>query len=501
MRGAVAHAGQPAQFAADQESVDAAGRGGELRVVQDHAAKAPIGAAAPGDGGAAHREVRCGRAAEEGVHLRRGGGGLVGRTGDARRRRTGDAAAPGKGGLAGRAAIGVGQRVARRDIHEQEGAEHDAKPARFQVLDGADDRGVGWRAAIGGNAAELAHHMGRAARDAVHAPGLGIGRLRRGLDAGLDRAGAGAQIAREPAGDQRYRAEIWRQRRQFVERGVDVGGAGGIVRVLRHGAAFAVVFGDDRSVVVELAGAGDQRHAGQTAFERARIGERAKDLEGKLRDAVAEIGELQILEHDIGEIAEGRRVIGAFDVGDQRIGRLRRAAGMKARRDLRQVEQIAVGPHPADPRHRSAEPDREGDRIGVVGLADRGRADALAAAAGRGGRGLLVAAGPDDLARQPHAAIEAGDRRAFGRGLERGVGQARTIGVAAGRDGRVDLASGQRAQRAAELRAGHAEKGEAAEQRPAQRRAGDAEDKRSHVFASSLFPLGRGLLSNYSRKA
>ncbi len=52
----------------------------------------------------------------------------------------------------------------------------------------------------------------------------------------------------------------------------------------------------------------------------------AHHLEGELRHAVAEVGERQALEHDIGEAAIGGRERGAFLRDDERIGGLRLAS-------------------------------------------------------------------------------------------------------------------------------------------------------------------------------
>ena len=101
--GAGAHLREPAHLRADQEGVDAARRRAEMRVVQDHPPQAPVaGRAGPADGLA--RDVEVGRrgVAEERGDLRGRAGGLVRRAGEARRRRTGDPAAPGEDRLAGR---------------------------------------------------------------------------------------------------------------------------------------------------------------------------------------------------------------------------------------------------------------------------------------------------------------------------------------------------------------------------------------------------------------
>ena len=220
----------------------------------------------------------------------------------------------------------------------------------------------------------------------------------------------------------------------------------------------------------------------------------------KLRDAVAEIRERQILEYDIGEPAIGRRVARALDLFDQGIGALRLVAHIEPRRILREVDQIAVGPDAADLGDRAfAQPDRERDRIAVVGLGDAGPAEALAAAGGGGRHGLLEARRPQELARRARPAVSPRDRRALGRGLDVDVGEARPLArdVAAGRERRIDLAAEEGADGAADLRArdrGAENRKARAEQRRAQRGAHRAEDERCHGDSdlfSPLSPCGR----------
>lgn len=113
------HARQAAQLRADQERVYPARIGGKLRVMQHHAAIAPV-------------EVVI---AEERADLRRRGAGTVGRATLPRRRIAGDAPAPGIGRLPGRTRPRVGQAVAGRDIHHHEWIKSDLKSARAQLLD------------------------------------------------------------------------------------------------------------------------------------------------------------------------------------------------------------------------------------------------------------------------------------------------------------------------------------------------------------------------------
>jgi hypothetical protein len=201
--GAAAHLAETAQLRADQEGVDAAGGGGEVRVVENEAAVGPFGWPRVDHGTVGDGEVGDRRGAEEGSDLRGRGGGLVGSAGLAGGGGDGDAAAPGVGRLRGSAGGGVGQRVAGRHIHEDEGRERDGEAARVEVLDGGDDGLVRRRAAIGGAAFVKADEVGGGARYTGHGPGQGRGYLVGGVDAGAESAGAGAQIVAEPADHQR----------------------------------------------------------------------------------------------------------------------------------------------------------------------------------------------------------------------------------------------------------------------------------------------------------
>ena len=79
--GAVAHRGEAAHLAADDEGIDAAGGLGEMRVVQDEAAVGPLGGAGVDDALAVDGEVGHVGGADEGGDLGCSGGGLVGGAG------------------------------------------------------------------------------------------------------------------------------------------------------------------------------------------------------------------------------------------------------------------------------------------------------------------------------------------------------------------------------------------------------------------------------------
>ena len=114
---------------------------------------------------------------------------------------------------------------------------------------------------------------------------------------------------------------VGQRRLQLVDGDGPVGAALARVHVLRDVGGGADFAGDGLLRVDELAGAGDQRDGAHAGFEGI---DGAVHLEGELRDAVAEVGERQALEHDVGEAAVGRRVAGAFAGFDQAVGGLRR---------------------------------------------------------------------------------------------------------------------------------------------------------------------------------
>ena len=244
--------------------------------------------------------------------------------------------------------------------------------------------------------------------------------------------------------------------------------------------------------VDELAGAGDQADRAHLLIE---VVDGARDLEGELRDAVAEGGERHAFEHDAGEAAIGGRVARAFLGLDQRVGELVLAADVETPGELREVELGAVGPDAADAGNWTL---GEGDgEVGEVAVLDAGcggggrlAGAALAAAAGSAllHHLLLDCRGPDDLAAEARAAVETGDGRAFRGGGDAQVGEAGAVrdGRLAGRGEQrlVDEGAGERADLGAERGAadGGAEQGDAGRQQcAADRGAGGCECESGHL--------------------
>ena len=158
--------------------------------------------------------------------------------------------------------------------------------------------------------------------------------------------------------------------------------------------------------------------------------DRALDLEGELGNAVAEVGQGQALEHDVGDAAVGGRIAGAFLGLDQAVGKLVGAALVESMGDGGEIELATVGPHAAEARDGTF---TEGyGEVGVVAVLDAGGGTAaeaaLAGPAAAGFDDLLLEVGrPDDLASKTRAAVEARDRRAFGGGHDAQIGEARAL--------------------------------------------------------------------------
>jgi hypothetical protein len=97
--------------------------------------------------------------------------------------------------------------------------------------------------------------------------------------------------------------------------------------------------------IPEFSRTGNKRDRTQHLLETAY---RAHHLEGQLRNAVAEIGKRQPLEHHIGETTIGRRI--AFFGDDQGIGKLRLVTFVGSDGQAGEIKQFAIGP---DPQHGS----------------------------------------------------------------------------------------------------------------------------------------------------
>ena len=121
----------------------------------------------------------------------------------ARRRRTGDPPAPRVSGLSdgrGIVRIWIGQRIACRNIHQQERIEGNPQAACLDLLNSLHNGKIR-RCAAKGRATGCieADHMGSRACHAIHGPALRCGHLGGVFDPGFEQAVSGPQIGAEPA--------------------------------------------------------------------------------------------------------------------------------------------------------------------------------------------------------------------------------------------------------------------------------------------------------------
>ena len=490
--GCGAHARQPHELAADDEAVDAVGGLREMRVVQDVPAEAPLGGAGIRNRPACDREVAGRRRAEERLDLRCRRSARVDRADAPRRRVAGDAPAPGIGRLTRRARPRVRHRVVRRDVHHHEWIQDHFEAAVLQVPDQPHHAGVRRGAPISRGRARLRDDARARPRQSRGRPLGTLRHLGGALDARRDRAMAGAQIVAEPAHDKRHAPEVRAQRLQRVERRDHVGGGRQLMPVLGPRHAEAEGLHDGRGLVAELARARDQAHG---ADHPGQAVDRASNLEGELRHAVSEALQRQALEDHIGEAAIGGRVVGALLRDDERVRRLRLVAAMDAHRQRGQVELAPIRPHPPHEADRAlAQADREVGEVGIGGAHGlAAAADALAATTARAldrrRRDLLEPRRPDQLPADACAAVDARDRRAFGRGESVELGQPRPFDEA--RAVAIDeRAVDERARRSAE----HAADGAA--DRPAERAAGGrtngGEEEGGHGYIPRACVTSRG---------
>ncbi len=484
---------QPRHLGPDEEGVHPACRRTEMGIVQHHAAQAPVA----GRSGPRNRLTRdaeaggCGRA-EQRRHLRGRRGSLVHGPGIIRSRRTGDPPPPGECGLAslgGIVGIRVRQRVAGRDIHQDEGIESHPHSTRLHLLDGLHHCEVGGRATVNGTILIIAaDQKGAGPAHAVHRPAGGRGGFGRHLDARPHLAGARPQIVAEPGHDETDALDRRRHRLQAVERLHHVGGVGQRVQVLRHRRA-AVGLADGLRRVGELARGRDHGDGTSEPLGGVGIRERAEDLEGQLRQAVAVGGERQLLEDHVSRAAIGGRVGGAHLRGDERIDGLRLVAGIPAPGDAREIHRLAVGPDAADPGNRAlAERHGEAGVVEILGGLDLAAPAALAAALRSGLRLLAEIGRPDYVAAHPHPAVEPRDHCSFG-----GRGDAQRVEPSAldalgGRQRRDDPAVDDRPDAGADEAAdgGGADAEDRAADAAANGGASGTENKRGHVRISAL---------------
>ncbi len=259
----------------------------------------------------------------------------------------------------------------------------------------------------------------------------------------------GPQIIPEPRHHERHPLEVRAERLQLVERCLEVGLRGPDMPVVRGPLARPHHPLNLVRLVAELGRAGDDRHRLHRALQRP---DRTHDLEGELRNAVAERADGQVLKHDVsGAAIRRRRPLDAFD-HPARL--LVRSPLEDLHRDLREVELLAVRPDPPDPRDRPfAQRHRKARRVAVGA---NGRATALAPA--RLGRVLDEVGRPDQRPGDAHPPVHLGQRIAFRGSLDREVVEppdgARAV---VAQEALVDEVAGKRTGRLAHERADRAE--------------------------------------------
>ena len=382
--------------------------------MQDHPPVGEFGRAGIIDPVGGNGEIAGAGGAEKGRDLRFRRGRLVGAAALPRREAQRDAPAPRERRLAGIAGvIRVRQRVALDLVHQDEGVEGHRLARARERRDGLLDRLIGGRAAIDGPTRHLRHLGGRRASDPRDRPGHGLGVIGGLLDLGHDPGRAAAQIVAEPRDHQRDRAAIGKLAVEHLERGGKVALARGRVHVRStHHPGRAVDIDRGRGERI-FARSGDQRHRpGAARHFCRRVGLlRADHLEIEQRDAVAEAGHVEILEHHIGDAAIGGRLAGAVHRLDLGVGQLGLAAGIDAHVEVIGRDLHPVGPDAPDPGDL-AFAERNGERhlVGKLGRR-RPRRQPLAAAALAAD--LLEMRGPDHLPRKPHPPVDLCHRRAL----------------------------------------------------------------------------------------
>src|SRR5690606_4447484 len=202
-----------------------------------------------------------------------------------------------------------------------------------------------------------------------------------------------------------------------------------------------------------LAGARNERDRLNDVLKPRAVGPRhaPEHLERQLRQPIAKLGDLKVVEDHVSRATISWRVGASLDAFNERVRRLIGGAPMQAHGVAAHIERLAVRPDAADAiDHTFAKPHRKIRIIGVSGRLDRSSAAAetlSTATAARFGLGHLLELGrPDDLSGDTHAAGDLRNRRAFGRSLDLQIVEARAFLLL--RTGteklRIDVASGDR---------------------------------------------------------
>ncbi len=419
--------GHASHLRADAVRLHSAGRHAKRRVMQDEARKTPLGRTGvfhglPHDG---KMIGPCG--SEELRDLTGGGGCSIAGSGVAGRDVERDPTAPRQMGLLD-PAIGIGQETALKLVHQDERVEHDVLARGLQRPDRLDHRSIGRRSAIYRFALDEGHRLGRATLDAGHGPRHVLAITLAFLDFRANSALTAAQIAPEPAYDQRRGTGVRQFLGQSIQRYLEVGLAGRRVDIGAPPASRAVGIVHRRGGERVFASPGYDGHG----FDRAgQVGLAARlfrphDFEGELRHAVAELLQRQVFQNDIGRAPIGGDRARAFDRLDRRVGKLIPGAVVDPHVQIPRRDLFPIGPDATHPRDFAlAERERQADGIAELRRARLGRAWRALAAAARD-RGRLAEVGrPDDLPAHAHPAVDLRDRLTLA-----GIGQPETVDTA-----------------------------------------------------------------------
>ena len=159
----------------------------------------------------------------------------------------------------------------------------------------------------------------------------------------------------------------------------------------------------------EFARGRDDVDGSQRPSQAARTGGASPEhLKGQVRKTVSKGPQRQVLKDDISSIPIGGGLSRTFDGFDQRIGQLVGSTGIEPRGQGPQIEGVAIGPDPAQPRDLSlADGDGEAHRVGIAHLFRGPLPDRTALSM------LPEARGPDQLTRHPHTPIDQRQTRPF----------------------------------------------------------------------------------------
>ena len=412
--------GQPAHLRPDAKGVNTPRRRAKRRVMQDEPPEPPFIRTSVSHSSCRDVKIRRLRLPEERRDLLRHRRRAIRGPRAPRRDRGTDPPAPRHLRLL-RPAIGVGQAVALKLVHQHKGIEHHPFARRLHRHDRLDHRCIGRRAAIDHPFRNARHLLRLRTTQPRHHPRhpLPVGVAALHLRADLARPAA--QITPEPRHHQRRRLQRGRFRLQGRQRRAEIRHAQRRVHIRRPRASRAARIMHRRRGQRIFPRSGDHRHCPHRPRQNiARLGRRRTDphhLKGKLRHAVAEPLQRQFLDHHIGRATIGGHHPCAFHRLHHRIGKLRHIPAIDRHPELGGRDLLTIGPDPRNMGYLSlAQRNRKAHRIAVGGRL-RGTRRALAGAP-RHRRRLDEIRGPDYLPAHAHAAKHLRHDRALRRACQ-----------------------------------------------------------------------------------